>query len=178
MVPLETGHAITDAMDNVEVVAAEEDVVVIGLLTGEELEASVNNSVEDVPEVDDEEAAANSEAVARELDEVLAVGGVDKVNDDWDVPGVDVRELARALPILLKVRVSTVTACAAEVTAVLGAEARTVVPIKGTTEEAKEVVLKIELGRELLGQLCMLRVTVCGVPVTVEVVRLVMVVVL
>ena len=177
MVPLETGHAITDGTVNVDVVAAEEDVVVIGLLTGEELEASMNGSVEDVPEID-EEATAKSEAVARELDEVLAVGGVDKVNDDWDVPGVDMRELARALPILLKVRVSTVTACAAEVTAVLGAEARTVVPIKGTTEEAKEVVLKIELGRELLGQLCMLRVTVCGVPVTVEVVRLVMVVVL
>jgi len=103
------------------------------------------------------------------------------VDVDEKVLEVDVGELARALPTLLKEKVSTVAACAAEFTAVLGAEARTVVLTEdtaGTTENAIEVVLKIELGREVLGQLCMLCVTVWRVPVTVEVSRLVIVVVL
>ena len=109
---------------------------------------------------------------------MVEAGELVRIDEEEDVPAVDKKELARALPTLLKERVSTVAACAAEFRAVLGAEARTVVLIEGTTEEVEEVVLTIELGRELLGQLCMLCVTVCAAPVTVEVVRLVMVVVL
>ena len=103
------------------------------------------------------------------------------LDEEEDVLAVDMRELARVLPTLLKERASTVAACAAEFTAVFGAEARTVVLIEdtvGTTEDAIEVVLRIELGGEVLGQLCMLCVTVCKGPVTVEVSRLVIVVVL
>ena len=78
------------------------------------------------------------------------------LDKDKNVLEVDVRELAGVLPTLLKVRVSTAAACAAEVGAVLGAMARTVVFAENTVEATagpKGVVLSTELERELLGQL-------------------------
>jgi len=181
MVPLETGHAIADATDSDDVLAVEEDGVIVTLLVEEELEVNTDGAIEDALKVDSGEDATVAEVEAWEANEVLEAVEEGMFDEEGSVLEVDVRELARALPTLLKERVSTVAACAAEFTAVLGAEARTVVLVEdtaGTTDEAIEVVLKIELGEELLGQLCMRCVTVWRVPVTVEVSRLVIVVVL
>jgi hypothetical protein len=172
---------------------AEKDEVGTGLLAEAELEVMTDDT-EDALKVDSEEDATVAELEAWEADEVLkankileadetlAADGEDRIPDEEEIVlEVDGTELATLLATLLKERVSTDATCATDFEAVLDAIARTVLFVGATdetTEEAREVMLEIELERELLGQLCTLCVTVWRAPVTVEVARLVIVVVL
>jgi len=52
IVPLETGHAMADATDSDDVVAVEEDGVIMTLLVGEELGVNTDGATEDALEVD------------------------------------------------------------------------------------------------------------------------------
>lgn len=69
---METGHATADATGSEDVVAVDEDGVIIALLAGEELEVMTDGATEDKLEVKSEEAVPEVEA--GEADEVLGIG--------------------------------------------------------------------------------------------------------